>query len=91
MRVFFSSGKRAVVLPIASWSSVMEKARSLYNAVSSGLRGATWSLMPGIKISPLGLTREFMRKIRSVMGSWTVPPNTPECKSLAGPSTMTLK
>lgn len=69
MRVFFSSGCNAVELPIASCNSVMVNARSLYNSVSSGLRGATWSLIPGIKISPLGLTREFIKKIRSVMGS----------------------
>jgi hypothetical protein len=48
-------------------------------------------LIPGIKISPLGFTREFIKKIRSVMGSWTVPPKTPECKSLAGPLTIILK
>lgn len=69
MRVFVSSGKRAVVLPIASYSSVIENAMSWYRPLSVASRVATSSMIPGIVISPLGLTREFIKYIKSVIGS----------------------
>jgi hypothetical protein len=47
--------------------------------------------MPGMRISPLGVTSLEKRRKRSVIGSWTTLPKTPLCKSAPGPETETLK
>jgi len=59
-----------------------------YFSSSSG--GGTMSSTPLMVISPCELTRVPRRVMRSVMGSCTVRPKIPECRSRAGPATVTL-
>jgi len=56
-----------------------------YSLRSSGVSGATFSLMPGTRILPCGVTSLLKRAKRSVIGSCTTAPNTPLCKSAPGP------
>ena len=44
-----------------------------------------------MRIVPSGATSLLITWIRSVIGSCTILPNTPECKSRAGPDTVSLK
>lgn len=59
--------------------------------ISSSDATETISSTPGMRIVPSVATSLLMSWMRSVMGSCTARPNAPECKSRAGPDTISLK
>mmetsp|Transcript_34566 Transcript_34566/g.78158 ORF Transcript_34566/g.78158 Transcript_34566/m.78158 type:complete len:231 (-) Transcript_34566:151-843(-) len=57
------------------------------SSLESALPSSASALVAGAVAAPGGSTSEAMRWHRSSSGSWTVPPKTPECRSLVPPAT----